>query len=854
MFFPVEEVLKVDKNCSMASLNFFSDSLKSLLDACPHICLLLDENLNVIDCNKKVFEDFSFKDIDDLKKNFWTFVMSSIPEYLPNGRKTISPVDFCYSVLKGQNNTASIDTHLIINNELRIFNISLKRISFGDKSFVVCYGTEMSELQQTRVKLEKREKLLIAISEVANLFMSSEMNNDEEFEEMCRHTLAIIANSVEAHCISIWENFSDDNSDIWAKRLYGWNSDHEQDYENGFLKFKYVEVLPEWLEDNNLSIINTCPDFLSESIKKVDNVGICDSVILIPLKMQNVFWGFVGIAHKGKAYFFDETEKQILLSAAMINVSGIARYNLLKSSNAEKENALRASRSKTEFLARISHEIRTPINAIMGMNLLARKCNDIDDIQYNLDKIEQASQQLLAIINDVLDMSKIEEDKLEVNFSEFNFSQILEKVVNTVQVKMNEKGQIFLLDIIKSFTRNVIGDQLRIAQVLSNILNNASKFTPDGGKIVLKIRQEDIDEFKSNIKIDISDTGIGIAPEAIGKIFDAFEQADGSIIREFGGTGLGLSICRKLIKLMGGDISVVSEVGKGSTFSFNFIITWGSETSYFAQTQKIKQKTNILIIDDSNFMLKYLKNLLTSYKLSCDIATCGKDAVLMAENAKKNGHSYNVIFCDWYMPGMSGKETILELKKIVDEKCNIIVITAEEWGKIRKDVTSVGIKNHLNKPILPSVLYNKLIELIDTEDMDNSSASEMTDNWLGKNILIVDDNEMNRVIISGILGETGVTFDYAVNGVEAVSAFKNASDKYDLIIMDVQMPILDGLSATKQIRLLDCPRATIVPIVAMTANAFNEDRAACLKSGMNEYIAKPVDVAKLQSVLKKFLG
>ncbi|MDR0919916.1 MAG: response regulator [Oscillospiraceae bacterium] len=850
------EVLKTDVKNRSRTLNFFVDMTTEMLNACPHICLLLDEKLNIIDCNTKAVEIFNFDGKDDVKKNLWEYIKNSVTEELPNGKKTGNILENYKSVLNGEQNDVSFDTNLVIDNDLRYYTVSIKRINFGDDLRIVSYITDTTDINIAKAKVENRENLLVTTSEIANIHMSSEVNSLEEFESITRNCLKTIAKSVGGHCISIWENYIDNNGNLCAKRLYGWNSSHKEDYKVGEITIEYEKTIPEWnsTTDNNFKIINTYPKFLSKNIQEIDNIGRAASIILIPIKMQSDFWGFLGLAHAPKPYFFDETEKQILLSAAMINVSAVIRYNLLKNITIEKENALRAARAKTDFLSRMSHEIRTPINAVIGMNLLARKCTNIANVNYYLDRIDQASNQLLGIINDVLDMSKIDADKLEINHSEFNFSQMLEKIINTVQVKIDEKAQQFDIDLEKAFRKNMISDQLRLTQVILNILNNACKFTPEGGKISLKVREEVIDDEKSKIIIDISDTGIGIPSEIQSKIFDAFEQGDGGVVRRFGGTGLGLSICRKIVELMGGTISVTSEVGNGSVFSFNFITKWGNECSYFQKAKKYRNLTKLLIIDDSDFMLKYLRNLFKSYKMRCDIASSGEEAISLTKLALSINEPYNIIFCDWYMPKMSGVETIKKLKQIIDKSCNIVVISAEEWTKINDEAAALGVYEHLSKPILPSVLYSKLAELVKTDDTDDETEIFEFDDYSGKRILIVDDNEINREIIKGILGDTGVTFEQAVNGEEAVQIFKDHSIALDLIIMDVQMPILDGLSATKQIRELDIPYAAQIPIVAMTANAFNEDKVLCLKAGMDDYIAKPIDVKKLQLILKKYLG
>jgi len=505
-----------------------------------------------------------------------------------------------------------------------------------------------------------------------------------------------------------------------------------------------------------------------------------------------------------------------------------------------KNKSDRESRHKSAFLANMSHEIRTPMNAIIGMTTIGKNAPSIERKDYCLSKIEDASNHLLGVINDILDMSKIEANKFELVPDEFNFEKMLQRVVNVVNFRIDEKHHKFTVHIDKKIPKFLIGDDQRIAQVITNLLGNAIKFTQEYGSITLDTRLLGEENDQYTLQISVSDTGIGLTPEQQERIFMSFEQAESSTTRRYGGTGLGLTISKSIVELMGGGIWVESEANKGSTFRFTINVKRSSLIHEGLLDSKVNlSNIRIMAVDDDKDILDYFNEIADGFGVACcDTAISGEEALgLVARNGE-----YHIYFVDWKMPVMDGIQLASELKRRASAKSVVIMITAAEWTSIEMEAKKAGVDKFLSKPLFPSAIMDAILECINHDRQQMEKAQHNIDGiFAGKHILLAEDVEINREIVLTLLEPTQVTIDCAENGLEAVQMFQKTPGKYDMILMDVQMPVMDGYEATKQIRELNVPEAKTVWIIAMTANVFRDDIEKCQKIGMDNHIGKPLD-------------
>ena len=560
------------------------------------------------------------------------------------------------------------------------------------------------------------------------------------------------------------------------------------------------------------------------------------------------------LLHKGVSYQIDVETLKNMQGETIGYIEIMQDITRLRQLVKQQTEAKAASQAKSSFLANMSHEIRTPMNAIIGMTLIGMSAADPERTKYCFSKISDASNHLLGVINDILDISKIEAGKLELSPTDFNFENMLRRVVGVVNFRVDEKKQKLDVHIDKSIPRTLIGDDLRLAQVIANLLSNAVKFTPEKGTITLEAKLMEEKNDLCTIQFSVTDSGIGISRENQARLFQSFQQAEKSTTRKFGGTGLGLSISKSIVEMMYGDIWVESEPGKGATFAFKIQMKRATNKPQRLLSSNINiDNVRILAVDDDPSILLYFKEVMQELGISCDVAISGKDALDIVE---KNG-SYNIYFIDLKMTGMDGVELVRELKEkaITPGKAVVIMMSSTEWKTIESEAKSAGVDRFLPKPLFPSPIVDILIESlgIEQEDLDEANINN-TNNFEGRCVLLVDDVEINREILISLLEPTHIKIDCAVDGIEAVNMFSAAPEKYDIIFMDVQMPEMDGYEATRQIRALDIFKAKIIPIVAMTANVFKADIEKCLDSGMNDHVGKPIDIDVVLEKLKHYLS
>ncbi|MDR0648810.1 MAG: response regulator [Synergistaceae bacterium] len=521
--------------------------------------------------------------------------------------------------------------------------------------------------------------------------------------------------------------------------------------------------------------------------------------------------------------------------------------------HAEKKKTDAASRAKGDFLAQMSHEMRTPMNAIIGMTAMGKAASDSARKDYCLGKIGDASAHLLGVINDILDMSKIEANKLDLSPVSFDFERMLQKVVGVITFRVDEKRQDFKVRIDRGIPRTLVGDDQRIAQVITNLLSNAVKFTPDGGSIRLDASLTEDDKDSCVVQIEVADNGIGISPEQQTRLFRSFEQADNTTTRRFGGTGLGLAISKRIVELMGGRIWIETELGKGSTFAFTVRLRRSEEGGHeeFLSPGLNRATMKVLAVDDDPDVIEYFGEIMDRFGVNCAHAKNGEDALA---HLRDDG-PYDLYFVDWKMPDIDGIELTRRIKAQSDAKCVVIMISAAEWSAIEDDAKAAGVDKFLSKPLFPSAIADCINECLGPAVQEGWSepAEEVADCFKGYRILLAEDIEINREIALALFEPTGAAFDCAENGKEAVRMFSDSPGKYDLILMDVQMPEMDGYEATRLIRALDIPEAMEIPIVAMTANVFRADVDRCIECGMNDHLGKPINFDEAVRKMRKYL-
>ena len=518
-----------------------------------------------------------------------------------------------------------------------------------------------------------------------------------------------------------------------------------------------------------------------------------------------------------------------------------------------KEEAIRANKAKSEFLSNMSHDIRTPMNGIVGMTSIAiTNIDDLPRVKDCLKKISLSSKHLLGLINDVLDMSKIESGKLTLNMEQLSLRDVMENMVNIIRPQVNARRQHFDIFIQEIQAEEVHCDSVRLNQVLINLLSNAVKFTPEEGRINVYLSQEasQLGEGYVRCHFRVKDTGIGMTPEFKEKIFDTFTREDNARVGKTEGTGLGMAITKCIVDAMQGTIEVESRPGEGSEFH----VVLDLQKALVAEDDMMLPPWNMLVVDNNEDLCVSAAAALKEIGVEAEWVLDGKTAVEMVEKRHKENNDYHFVLLDWKMPGMDGLETTREIRKRVGDKVPILIISAYDWSDIEEEARAAGACGFVSKPLFKSSLYLGLSHFSEEDIVKKEHQVKEKLDLSGKRILLAEDNELNWEIANEILTSAGFEVELAENGQICVDKFSQSQEGYyDVILMDLRMPVMNGYDATVAIRALKRTDAGL-PIIAMTADAFSEDVQRCMECGMNAHISKPIDVELLMEQLRKFLG
>ncbi|MBR2802832.1 MAG: response regulator [Erysipelotrichaceae bacterium] len=546
------------------------------------------------------------------------------------------------------------------------------------------------------------------------------------------------------------------------------------------------------------------------------------------------------LVHSVGACFTDvdaETRKSLAESEALSDALNAARQ---------------ANSAKTAFLSNMSHEIRTPMNAIIGLNNIA--LNDpttAEETKEYLEKIDISAKHLLNIINDILDMSRIESGRMVIKNEEFSFSKALEQVNTIISGQCRDKGLHYECHTHGHISDYYIGDEMKLRQVMINILGNAVKFTPSGGKITFNI--EDVARFdnKATLRFTISDTGIGMSKDYLPKIFDAFSQEASSVPNNLGSTGLGMPITKNIVELMNGNIEVESEKGAGTTFTVTITLEESTRANRNDSSDFDPHTMRVLVIDDDPIACEHAKIVLSKVGISCDLASGGPEALEMVRLHHGRREDYHLILVDWKMPEMDGVETTRQIREIVGHKTPIIILTSYNWDEIADEAREAGVDSFVPKPLFAGTVLDEFREAFKKK---NELLLAAKADLKGRRILLAEDVPINAEIMIMILSSREIVTELAENGKIAVDMFASHPEGYyDAVLMDMRMPVMDGLEATRTIRAMDRKDAKKIPIIALTANAFDEDVQRSLQAGLNAHLSKPVESEALFNTLESLI-
>ena len=545
-----------------------------------------------------------------------------------------------------------------------------------------------------------------------------------------------------------------------------------------------------------------------------------------------------------------EADFYILLKSDITDVLREERERNELLANALRE-AEHANMAKTSFLSNMSHEIRTPMNAIIGYDTIALKNPDLDDETRDyLQKIGNSAKHLLGLINDILDMSRIESGRMSLKQEDFSFRSMIEQITTLVQSQCEDKGLTFECRLLGHLDDHYVGDDMKLKQIIINILSNAVKFTPAPGEVLFTVERLASFDGQSTLRFRIRDTGIGMDEEFIPRIFDTFSQEDAQSANKYGSTGLGMAITKNIVEMMNGTISVTSQKGVGTEFTV-VVTLHNSAHQGGSSAPTLSKDIRILVVDDEEVACEHAKLVLEEVGIHADSCLGGEEALHTIEMSHARLKPYDLILMDWKMPGLDGIEVTRRIRERFSDETTIVVLTAYNWDDIMEEALEAGIDGFMSKPLFASSVLGEFEEIVKRRGIvEDQKVADLA----GRRVLMAEDVAINAEILREVLQMREMLVDHAENGQEALDMFAASEvGYYDAVLMDVRMPVMDGLAATSSIRALDRPDATRVPIIALTANAFDEDVQRSLQAGMSAHLSKPVEIEQLYSMLERLI-
>ena len=798
-----------------------------LLDSNPFSSIIMDENGNFIDCNKSAMDYFRLNDSKDLKTDFFNVLNEFVPEFKPGGRKALRFQERLKMTFEA--GYCEFDTNFMVDKKQRYFHIIMKKVVYKNLNVAAIYMFDLTAQKEIQHTMEHNNRLLETLGSVANLLLTT---GAVALEMTMSIALGLIGVATAMDRAYVWKNSVGEDGRVYSSQIYEWSPDATP--QQGGVHAVDVpldEMLPTWKEtllkgrSINLIVKNAPP----EEQAQLEPQGIV-SLLIVPIFMQSKFWGFIGLDDCKKERIFSDVEENFLRICGFMTMAicDAIQNEMSIQLRAEKEEAVISAQIKTNFLANMSHEIRTPMNAILGMVELIMHENATDAVLSYATDIRSACRGLLSIINDILDISKIESGKLEISPMRYHISSLLVDVINIVKMRIEKKSINFIVNIDPNIPSELVGDEVRIKQVLINLLNNAIKFTHEG-QITMSVRSR-VEGDVCRLIASVKDTGIGIRNEDMEKIFVLFQQVDTKKNRNIEGTGLGLSISKQLVEMMNGSIKVQSEYGVGSIFTATIMQPIANRQPMTAL--KKPGQTSVLVYENRPAYLNSLKYTLDS--LGCKYEICANRSEI---NHYLDDFKYNYIFV-----------SSLHINKIhtiaAQRQPDALIVALSTTGHSYSSHMAISMPIHcLQIADILNGEYGHNEYRNDELNINSIIAPEAK-------VLVVDDNAVNLKVAVGLLSIYKIKADTALSGMRCLEMVKEKD--YDLVFMDHMMPDMDGIDTTVAIRGLG-GKYSGLPIIALTANAIGGVREMFKAEGLDDFLAKPVEMTKLNAMLKKWI-